>query len=155
MTVTTGTDLLTQIDNDLKQAMRDRNDVAKLALRAVKTALTEASKASEDHQLAPEQVLSIIQKEVKRRRDSAAEYEKYNAPDKAAAELAEVAILEGYLPRQLSEAEVETIVREVIAEVGATSPRELGKVMAAAMARMQGVTDGRMVNGVARRLLSG
>ena len=75
--------------------------------------------------------------------------------DKAAAELAEVAILEGYLPRQLSEAEVETIVREVIAEVGATSPRELGKVMAAAMARMQGVTDGRMVNGVARRLLSG
>lgn len=155
MTVTAGTDLQIQIETDLKQAMRERNDVAKLALRAVKTALTEASKAGDNHQLSQEQVLATIQKEVKRRRDTAAEFEKFGAADKAAAELAEVAILEHYLPRQLSEAEVEAIVRAVIAEIGATSQRELGKVMSAAMPRVQGIADGRMVNGVARRLLNG
>jgi len=143
-----------QLEADLRQAMRDRNNVAKIALRAVKTALTEARKAGTDHILSDEQILLTIQREVKRRRDSAEEYTKYGAPEKADAELAEVAVLEKYLPQQLSEAEVETIVRAVIAEVGATSASELGKVMAATMPRVQGVADGKIVNQVARRILS-
>lgn len=142
-----------QLEADLRQAMRDRNNVAKIALRAVKTSLTEAKKSGTDHELSEDQILATIQKEVKRRRDSAAEYEKLGATDKADAEMAEVVILERYLPQQLSEAEVEEIVRTVIAEIGATSPRELGKVMAATMPRVQGVADGKIVNQIARRLL--
>ncbi|MEZ4676056.1 MAG: GatB/YqeY domain-containing protein [Caldilineaceae bacterium] len=144
-----------RLDSDLKQAMRDRNDVAKLALRAVKTALTEARKSGADHSLTDEQIQLLIQREVKRRRDAAAEYEKLGAPDKALAEQAEVAVLEKYLPEQLDEAAVESIVRTVIAEIGATSMSEMGKVMSATMPRVQGVADGKMVNQIVRRLLAG
>ncbi|MCB0060822.1 MAG: GatB/YqeY domain-containing protein [Caldilineaceae bacterium] len=150
---TQSSELETRLDADLKQAMRDKDTVAKLALRAVKTALTEARKAGVDHTLTEEQVQATIYKEVKRRRDSAAEYEKVGASTNAAAEMAEVAVLEQYLPRQLDEAEVEAIVRDVIAEVGATSMRDMGKVMAATMPRVQGVADGKLVNQVVRRLL--
>ena len=144
-----------RLDSDLKQAMRDRNDVAKLALRAVKTALTEARKAGEDHTLTDEQIQVIIYREVKRRRDSAAEYEQLGAADKAAAELAEVTVLDQYLPRQLDETEVEAIVQTVIEEIGATSMRDMGKVMSATMPRVQGVADGKLVNQIVRRLLTG
>ena len=154
MTEPTST-LESQLDADLKQAMRDRNDVAKIALRAVKTALTEARKAGADHAISEEQIQSTIHKEVKRRRDSAAEYSRLGAEERAAAELAEVAILEKYLPQQLDEAAVEEIVREVIAETGATSMRELGKVMSATMPRVQGVADGKLVSQIVRRLLNG
>lgn len=154
MTEATST-IESQLDTDLRQAMRDRNDVAKIALRAVKTALTEARKAGADHTLSEEQILTTIHKEVKRRRDSAAEYSRLGADDKALAELAEVTILEKYLPQQLDEAAVEVIVRDVIAETGATSLRELGKVMAATMPRVQGVADGKLVSQIVRRLLNG
>ncbi len=147
--------LESQLDADLKQAMRDRNNVAKIALRAVKTAVTEARKAGTDHSISEEQIQATIHKEVKRRRDSAAEYTRLGAADKAAAELAEVTILEKYLPQQLDEAAVETIVRDAIAETGATSMRELGKVMAATMPRVQGVADGKLVSQIVRRLLNG
>lgn len=146
--------LAATLDADLKQAMRDRNNIAKLALRAVKTALTESQKASEEHSLTEADVQAIIYKEVKRRRDSAAEYEKVGATENASAELAEVAVLEKYLPKQLDEAEVEEIVREVIAETGATTMRDMGKVMSAAMPRVQGVADGKVVNQIVRRLLN-
>lgn len=143
-----------RINADLKRAMLDRNDAAKLALRSVKTALTLLASAGANHDLSEAQVVATIRKEVKQRRDTAAEYERLGAPDKAAAELAEVIVLEKYLPTQMSEEQIEAIVRAVIAETGATSPRELGKVMAAAMERVKGLADGKDVNQVARRLLS-
>ena len=152
MTESTNT-LEAQLEADLRQAMRDRNNTAKIALRAVKTTLTEARKAGADHALSDEQIVMLIQREVKRRRESAAEFAKLGAPDKAEAELAEVAVLDKYLPQQLDEAAVEVLVREAIAQIGATSPRELGKVMAAVMPRVQGVADGKVVNQIARRLL--
>jgi len=154
MTDTTTPTLSERIDADLKQAMRDRKEVDKMALRALKTALTMARTATANHDLTEAEVQTVIQKEAKRRRDTAAEYERLGAPDKAAAELAELPILERYLPRQLSEAEVEVIVREVIAEKGATSMKEMGSVMAGVMARVTGVSDGKVVNGIVRRLLS-
>jgi len=154
MTDTTTPTLSERIDADLKQAMRDRKEVDKMALRALKTALTMARTATANHDLTEAEVQTVIQKEAKRRRDTAAEYERLGAPDKAAAELAELPILERYLPRQLSEAEVEVIVREVIAEKGATSIKEMGSVMAGVMARVTGVSDGKVVNGIVRRLLS-
>ena len=148
-----GDDLPTRIDADLKQAMRDRDEVTKLTLRSVKTALTEARTSGAQHELTEDEVLAVVQKEAKRRRDAAAEYERLGDPNRAAAELVELAVLERYLPRQMSEAEVETIAHRVLAEVGATSPKQMGAVMAAMMPEVKGQADGKLVSQVVRRLL--
>lgn len=146
--------LWTQIDADLTQAMRDQDTIKKLALRAVKTALTEASKTGANHALTDAQVMGVIQREAKRRREAAAEYDKVGATVPADQERAELAILERYLPRQLSEAEVEAIARTVIAETGARALSDFNKVMPVMMARVAGVSDGKVVSQVVRRLLS-
>lgn len=145
-----------QINNDLKDAMRAQNNVAKLALRAVKTALTEAAKSGSEaiDVLDDEQVQEIIQRQAKRRREAAAEFEKAKQPDRAAEELAELAVLEVYLPQQLSEAEITEIVKAAIAETGASSMKEMGQVMSAAMPKTAGRADGKAVNQIARALLS-
>lgn len=154
MSETTKTALEERIDADLKQAMRDKDEVTKLTLRAVKTALTEARTGGESqHVLSETDVLVVIQKEAKRRRDTAAEYERLGDATRAQAELAELAVLERYLPRQLSEAQIEELARQVIAEVGATSPKEMGAVMAALMPKLKGQADGKLANQVVRRLL--
>jgi uncharacterized protein YqeY len=146
-------DLQSRIDADLKQAMRERDEVTKLTLRAVKTALTEARTSGAQHELSADEVLTVVQKEAKRRRDAAAEYERLGDANRASAELVELAVLERYLPRQLSEAEVEVIARRVIAGLGATSPKQMGAVMAALMPEVKGEADGKLVSQVVRRLL--
>jgi uncharacterized protein YqeY len=146
-------DLQSRIDADLKQAMRERDEVTKLTLRAVKTALTEARTSGAQHELSADEVLAVVQKEAKRRRDAAAEYERLGDANRANAELVELAVLERYLPRQLSEAEVEVIARRVIAGLGATSPKQMGAVMAALMPEVKGEADGKLVSQVVRRLL--
>lgn len=147
--------LTQRIDDDLKQAMRAKDDVAKLTLRAVKTALTEASKSgTESHAMSDDDVLAVVMKEAKRRRDAMAEYDKAGRADLVASEAAELAILEHYLPRQLSEAEIERLAQGVIQAVGATSMRDMGKVMSALMDQVAGQADGRAVNQVVRKLLA-
>lgn len=146
--------LIQRIDDDLKQAMRDKNEVAKLTLRSVKTALTEARTSGAEHVLAEGEVLAVLQKEAKRRRDAAAEYERVGDPQRAAAEMAEMAVLDKYLPRQMDEAEIEIVARRAIAEVGATSPKQMGAVMSAIMAEVGAKADGKLVSQVVRRLLS-
>src|SRR5689334_1474329 len=143
-----------RIETDLKQAMRDRNEVDKLALRNVKTAITLARTATANHNLSEAEILTVLQKEAKRRRENATEYERLGASKQAEAELAELAVIERYLPRQLNETELEEIVRAVIAEKGATSMKEMGTVMSGVMARVTGVADGKAVNQIVRRLLS-
>lgn len=155
MSEASGAALVAQIDADLKQAMRDKNEVAKLTLRSVKTALTEARTSGAEHELGDAEVLAVIQKEAKRRRDAAAEYERVGDPQRAAAEMAEMRVLEKYLPRQLSEAEIEPVAQRAIAQVGATSPKQMGAVMSAVMAEIGSKADGKLVNQVVRRLLSG
>lgn len=153
MTESQVTSLQERIEADLKQAMRDRNEVEKLALRALKTAITLARTATANHDVTEAEVVAIIQKEAKRRRDTAAEYERLGESQRAAAELAELPAFERYLPPQMGEAELEEIVRSVIAEKGATSLKEMGSVMSAVMPRVVGVADGKAVNQVVRRLL--
>lgn len=143
-----------RIEADLKQAMRDRNEVDKLALRNVKTAITLARTATANHNLSEAEILAVLQKEAKRRRDTATEYERLGASKQAEGELAELAVIERYLPRQLNETELEEIVRAVITEKGATSMKEMGAVMSGVMARVTGVADGKAVNQIVRRLLS-
>ncbi len=125
-----------------------------MALRSLKTALIEAQKTGDNRQLTDADVQKIIAKAAKQRRDSIAEYQKASRPDLAQTEEAELAILESYLPQQMSEADVEVIVRQVIAETGATSAQELNKVMPLAMQRTRGQAEGRLINQIAKRLLS-
>ena len=142
-----------RLDHDLKDAMRNRDTVAKLTLRAVKTALTEALKAGSGVVIDDKLVESIIQKEAKRRRDAAAAYQKVEQTERAQQELAELAILETYLPQQLTDEEIEKIVRAVVAEIGATSMKEMGKVMSTAMPKIAGRADGKRVSQMVRQLL--
>ena len=146
--------LAEQIDRDLQQAIRDRDDVTKMTLRSVKTSLTEAAKSGEQYEQNDNEVLAVIQKEAKKRRDAATEYERLGANERAASELAELAILNRYLPRQLTEAEIETIVDNVIQQTGASSMQDMGRVMSAVMAQVKGEADGKLVNQVVRKQLS-
>lgn len=146
--------LVGQLDADLKQAMRDRDEVAKLTLRAVKTALTEMRTSGRaEHALGYDDVLGVLKREAKRRRDTAAEFERLGDPARAAAELAELAVLERYLPQQMDDAAIEAIVRQVIADLGADSSKQMGAVMAGVMAEVEARADGKRVNQVVRRLL--
>lgn len=147
------TSLAQQIEADFKQAMRTQDAVAKMTLRAVKTALTEAGKAGSDHALSDADVLAVVQREAKRRREAAAEYERLGANAQAEQERAELTVLERYLPRQLDEAEIEALVKEAIAQTGAESPRDMGRVMPVIMAQTGGAADGKVVSQVVRRLL--
>lgn len=146
--------LVERIDADLKQAMRDKDETGKLTLRAAKTALVEARTATDNQPLTEEEAVSVLQKLAKRRRDTALEYEKLGSTERAQAELAELAILERYLPRQLDEAEVEAMARAVIAQKGATSVRDMGAVMGPVMEQVAGRADGKVVSQVVRRLLT-
>ena len=154
-TTSTQAPLWTRIEADLTQAMRVQDNTTKLTLRAVKTALTEASKTGANPNLTDDQVLAVVQREAKRRREAAGEYDKVGATPQADQERAELAVLEQYLPRQLSEAEIETVAREVIAATGATSGREMGKVMPVLKQRLGGAADGKLVSEIVRRLLGG
>lgn len=145
--------LTVQIESDLKQAMRDRDEVVKQTLRAVKTALLNAAKPRTIHELSQDEVIAIMRSEAKRRRDTAEEFIKASAQDRADAEIAEKVVIERYLPAQMDEAAIEALAKTVISELGATSPKEMGKVMAAIMPRTGGQADGKMVSTVVKRLL--
>lgn len=142
-----------RVDSDLTQAMRDQDPVIKLTLRAVKTGLSEARKQNDNRPLDDAQVMAVIQKEAKQRRDAASEYERAGSDERAEAELAELSVLERYLPKQLTEAEIALIVDETIDEVGATSMRDMGQVMAAVMSKISGLADGKTVNQIVRQRL--
>jgi len=145
-----------RLDADLKDAMRSGDTTRKLAIRAVKTAITEAKVAgTEVKTLSDADVLAIITKQVKQRRDSVVEYNKGGRPDLAAQEEAEIAVLEVYLPRQLSEAEVRERAQAVIAELGVTDMKGFGSVMKRLSADLRGIADGQIINRVVRELLGG
>ncbi|HRJ44599.1 MAG TPA: GatB/YqeY domain-containing protein, partial [Caldilineaceae bacterium] len=128
--------LLDRVNNDLKEAMRRKDETAKLALRSMKSAILEAQKSGDySGDLSDDELTVVIAKTAKQRRDAIVEYERVGRADLAAVEFAELAVIEVYLPRQLSAAEIETIVAEVIAQTGAQSMKDISKVMPAALER--------------------
>ncbi len=144
-----------RLDADLKDAMRSGDSVRKLAIRSVKTALTEAKVAgTEQRELTDEDVLRLIRRQVKQRRDSIAEFAKGGRTDLIGQEEAEIAILEQYLPAQLGEAEIRARAQAVITELGATDQKAMGPVMKRLTADLQGQADGALVSRVVRELLS-
>ena len=145
-----------RLDADLKDAMKSNDTTRKLAIRSVKTAITEAKvSGTEAKTLTDADVLAIITKQVKQRRDSVIEYNKGNRPDLAAQEEAEIKVLEVYLPRQLSEAEIRERAQAVIAELGVADMKGLGPVMKRLSSDLRGIADGQIINRVVRELLGG
>ena len=143
-----------RLNADLKKAMRDGDTVRKLTIRAIKTAITEAKvSGNQAHDLTDEDILAIITKQAKQRRDSANEFAKGGRDDLVAQEKAELAIIEAYLPKQLSEAEIRERAQAVIDELGVTSLKGIGPVMRRLTAELRGRADGRAINRVVRELL--
>lgn len=144
-----------QIQEDIKAAMKARDSVAMNAVRAVKGEILLFKTAEGGSgEVTDEDVLKMIRKLVKQRRESAEQYVAAGRKELADNELAEAAVIEKYLPKQLSEAEVEAKVKEVIAALGATSLKEMGKVMGAANSALSGQADGKTISGIVRKLLS-
>ncbi len=143
-----------RINEDMKKAMKAGDKAAMRALRAVKSAIQLAKAEKGDSALTPERELAILQKQVKQRKDSLAIYEKENRPDLAQKEAEEIAVLERYLPEPLSEEALEAELRRIIAEVGATSMKDMGKVMGKATKELAGRADGKTIAAKVRALLS-
>ena len=147
--------LFDTISNDIKSAMLAKDKVRREALRGIKKEFIEAKTAKgSDGELHDDVAMKILAKMVKQRKESAEIYAGQNRQDLADGELAEAAIIEEYLPKQLSEAELEAELRKIIAEVGATSPQEMGKVMGVASKRLAGRADGRAISAKVKELLA-
>jgi uncharacterized protein YqeY len=146
-------DLQSQLMADLKVAMRERDDTRKGAIRMVMAALKNA-RVAKNADLTAQEMLAVLAKEVRQRQDSLSEYEKAGREDLVADERAALDILQVYMPQMLSESEIADVAREVIGELGATGPKEMGQVMREMMSRVRGRADGRLVNQVVRQLLA-
>ncbi len=145
-------DTKTQINNAIKDAMRAKDEVAKRTLRMVRAAIQQAE-VDRRTTLDESAVLAILQKEVKSRRETIAEAEKAGREDMVADALAEIAVLDAFLPEAMSADELRALAGTVIAEVGATSPADMGKVMKALIPRVAGRAPGGEISKVVRELL--
>ena len=143
-----------QIQKDIMEAMKAHNTVRTNAVRAIKSEILLAKTSGAGSELTDGDILKLIQKLIKQRKESAEMYSQGGRKDLADNELAEAAEMEGYLPKHLSEAEVEEIVKGIIAEVGATKMSDMGKVMGVATKKLAGQADGKTVSSVVKKLLA-
>jgi uncharacterized protein YqeY len=137
---------------DFKTAMRERDIVSKNAIQMVRSAVLQIEKDNKVT-LDDDGIIEVIAKELKKRRDSLPDYEKSGRQDLLDNLKAEIEILLGYLPQQLTEEELEAIVKQAIEETGASSAKDMGKVMQVVMPQIKGRADGRMVSQIAKRLI--
>jgi len=143
-----------QIDADIKQAMLAKNQEKLRALRAVKSMiLLEETKECQAGDLKPEDETRILTKAVKQRKDSADIYRQQNRPDLLSVEEAEIAVIEQYLPKQLSEAELNAKLQDIITRIGASVPSDMGKVMGVATKELAGQADGKAISAAVKALL--
>lgn len=142
-----------KIKADTIAALKAKNERALETLRGVSAALQRREKEKAGTTLTDEQVLEVIASEAKKRKEAIALFEQGGRQDLAAKERAELAILTEYLPAQLTDAELEAIVKDVIVATGATGAREFGKVMGAVMPQVKGKADGRRVSAAVKKLL--
>ncbi len=142
-----------QIQQDIKAAMLAKEKTRLESLRAIKAAILLAKTADGSESIADEAVVKIIQKLVKQRKETAEIYKQQNREELAAQELAEAAAMEVYLPKQLSEVELEAELRKIIAQVGATGPQDMGKVMGTATKALAGKADGKVISALVKKLL--
>lgn len=147
--------LFDQISEDIKKAMLAKDKVALDALRGIKKEFLEAKTApGSDGELKDERALQILQKLVKQRKESAEMYQAANRPELAEEEMAQCAIIEQYLPAMMSDQELEEALKNIIAQVGAQSPQDMGKVMGVATKQLAGRAEGRAISAKVRDLLN-
>ena len=143
------------IQADMVSAMKAKETVRLASLRAIKAAILLAKTAEGGNgEVSDQEVVKIIQKLVKQRKETAEIYKQQNREELAAQELAEAAAMEVYLPKQLTEAELEAELAKIIAEVGASKPQDMGKVMGVATKKLAGLADGRAISATVKKLLA-
>lgn len=147
--------LINQIDQDIKQAMLAKHEARLRGLRAIKSALLLARTekgASDD--ISQETELKVLQKLIKQRKESADIYKAQNREDLYRIEAEEMEVIEAYLPKQMSRDEIEAYIKDLISRVGATSIKDMGKVMGTANKELAGKADGRTISDVVKELLN-
>lgn len=143
------------ISNDIKEAMKAKDKVALDTLRNIKKVLLEAKTApGAGDTVSDETAIKLIQKLVKQGKESAELYSNQNRPELAAEELAQVAVMEKYLPAQMSEEEIAAVIKEIIETVGAKGPQDMGKVMGTATKQLAGKAEGRIISAIVKKLLN-
>ena len=138
---------------DLKEAMKEKNEIKKNAIQMVRAGILQIEK-DKGIELTDEQIIELISKEVKKRKDSIADYEKGGREDLVNQINEEISYLEKYLPKQLTEEEITVIVKQIIAELGATTMKDMGKLMKAAKEKMGVTADGKTINKVVKENLA-
>lgn len=141
------------LNDALKEAMKNKDSQRRDALRLLTSALKQLEVDSQ-RELSAEEALDVLQKEAKKRRESITEYDKAGRTEQAEKERYELALIEEFLPRQLSPEEVVALIKETIAQLGATSPKEMGKVMGVLQPKIKGIADGKVVSEMVKSLLS-
>ncbi|HHM20792.1 MAG TPA: GatB/YqeY domain-containing protein [Bacteroidetes bacterium] len=147
--------LETKIMEDLKVAMKNKDEAAKRSIRAIKAAILLHKTGGSGRELDEAGEIKLLQKLVKQRQDSLEIYEKQGREDLAKAEREEIAVIKKYLPEQMSEAELEAALKKIIETTGATSMKDMGRVMGTASKQLAGRADGKTISTVVRRLLAG
>lgn len=148
-------EMIDKISAEIKNAMLAKDKVRLEALRGIKKELLEARTAKgASHELSEETAVSILQKMVKQRKDSAEIYLSQDRPELAEVEMEQMKVIQEYLPAQLSDKELTAIIQEIITETGATSVKEMGKVMGVATQKIAGRAEGKVISAKVRELLS-
>ena len=142
-----------EVMTKLKEAMKAKDKVALEALRAIKSAILLAQTSGDAKELTEADEIKLVQKLVKQRKDSAALYSEQNRADLAEPELAQVAVLDQFLPEQIGEEELKQIISGIILKVGASSMKDMGKVMGMASKQLAGKADGKAISNVVKTLL--
>jgi uncharacterized protein len=143
-----------RINNDLKQAMLQKDEATLRGVRAIKSAILLAkTEPGASKELAAEQEIKLLQKLVKQRKDSLEIYEKEHREDLAKKEREEIDVIQKYLPQQMSEDELRNSLKKIISDVGATSAKDMGKVMGAATKQLSGKADGKTISALVKELL--
>jgi uncharacterized protein YqeY len=140
---------------EMKDAMKSKNEAQLRGLRAIKAEIIKAkTEPGAGGEISAEKEVSMLQKMMKQRKDSLGIYQQQNRPDLAQKEEEEIAVIEKYLPKQLSDEEIRSELSQVIAETGASSPADMGKVMGVATKRLAGRADGKTISALVKELLA-
>lgn len=146
--------LESQIMEHLKEAMKSKNTIALEALRAIKSEILLLKTSSSAHEISEEQEIAILQKMIKQRKEAAEQFNANDRKELAEKELAQTEVIQKFLPKQLSEQELETELKEIIKQLGVESAKDMGKVMGVAGKKLAGKAEGKTIAGMVRKLLN-
>ena len=146
-------EVISRIEQELTQSQRDKDELRTLVLRQLKTVLVNAQIANDRKDLTEDQIVKLFRSEVKKRKEAADIFKQQNRADLAEVELYQAGVMEVYLPKQMSEDEIKAEVTKIIAQVGATSAADMGKVMGAASKALAGKADNKIVSQFVKELL--